>query len=243
MTILPDWFRHSPSAGNRFRESPDTFVWRYVLGNKDEFGGKAAVGSAVERTLAECLIVGEPMDGGTNLALSFYDEQTAGVVGPERDDIPALLERSIAALVPFGKPLTYQAPHALAAGERFGLRYPVKCLTDFGYEDFHVDLKCTWALPSKPKFDHVCQLATYWALTGKAQKLAYVTPKKHAVYDVPEADLEHGWRVMLATWKRIEAFDALCRSKADALAIIPLNPDSFRWSGADMQSVMQTWSI
>lgn len=243
MTILPDWYRHSPSSGNRFREAPDTFVWRYVLGKKEEFGGKAAVGSAIERTLAESLIIGEPMDGGANLALSFYDEQTAGVVGPERDDIQAILARASEAMAPFGKPHTYQAPHKLAAGERFGLRYPIKCLTDFGYEDFYIDTKVTWALPSKPKFDHVCQLATYWALTGKAQKLCYITPKKHAVYDVAEADLEHGWRVMLATWKRIEALDEVCRSAADALAIVPLNPDSFRWSGADMDEVLQTWSV
>jgi len=243
MSILPDWFRHSPSAGNRFREAPDTFVWRYVLGKREEMGGKAAVGVAVERTLAECLIIGAPDDNGIGMLHAAYDDQTAGVVGPERADLPAMFERAVAAMSPFGKPLTFQAPHRLAAGERFGLKYPVKCLTDFGYDDFYVDLKCTWALPSKPKFDHVCQLGTYWALTGKAQKVAYVTPKKHAVYDIPTEDLEHGWRVMLATWKRIEAFDALCKAPADALALVPLNPDSFRWSGADMNAVMEAWQV
>lgn len=242
MSILPDWYRHSPSSGNRFREAPDTFIWRYVLGKKEEFGGKAAVGSAIEIAIHAHSIFADAKEA-EQIALQHYDDAVQGVVGPERDDIPAILWNAWAGMGQFGTPLTYQASHKLAAGERFGLRYPIKCLTDFGYEDFYIDTKVTWALPSKPKFDHVCQLATYWALTGKAQKLCYVTPKKHAVYDVAEADLEHGWRVMLATWKRIEALDSICKSASEALALVPLNPDSFRWSGTDMDEVLQTWSV
>ena len=243
MTLLPNWYRHSASAGNRFREAPDSFLWRYALGNKETVNSKMACGSAVEAGLAIRLAGGGPVDA-SNAAFASYDASMTGEIGPERDDIPALLKQAVDACMPFGQFLTCQSVLKLEAGVYHGLRYPIVAYTDFGYPDFTIDTKVTWRLPSKPDFSHVAQVAVYSNLQGgRPQKIAYITPKKFAVYDVSPEDLDHGWRVMLATWRRIEELDRRCRTPDEALAVIPLNPDNFRWNTADMSKVLATWNV
>ena len=244
MSILPATHRHSASSGNCFRESPDTFIWKYALGNKGPTNSKMASGSAVEKALAAVLVSGFDAEAAAAMTVEFYDMEMAGVIEPERADLPDMLKQALEALAPLGKPLTHQMPVDLQAGVHYGLRYPIIGYTDFGYPDFTLDLKCTWKLPSAPSFGHMLQMAVYWRLQdGKPQKLAYVTPKKQKVYDLAEEDLEHGWRVMLSNWRAIEALDRRCSSAADAIALIPINPDSFRWRGADMATVLNTWGV
>jgi len=179
-----------------------------------------------------------------DIALAEFDATMAGEVTKERDDLAGILEQAKLALAPFGKPLTYQAPIKLAPGERFGLKYGVTGFTDFGYDAFDVDLKVTWALPSKPKFSHVCQVGTYSKLRGdKPQKLCYVTPKKFAIYDVSPEELDMGWRTTFATWKRIETMLSIIETPADATALYPLNLDSFYWSETTKTKAMEAWSI
>lgn len=237
-----DYKHHSVARANKFREAPDAFVGSYLLGWRDEVNGKMAAGSAVERAVNYALLHGR--DGLPERAQDEFDAEMKGEVTKERDDVPLIAMQAFDALVQFGKPLTYQAPIKLAAGERFGLRYAVTGFTDFGYDAFDVDLKVTWALPSKPKFSHVCQVGTYSKLRGdKPQKLCYVTPKKFAVYDVSPEELDMGWRTTLATWKRIETMLSIIETPSDACALYPLNLDSFYWSETSKTKAMEAWAI
>lgn len=239
-----DYRHHSVARANKFREAPDAFVWSYLLGFRDETNGKMAAGSAVEKALHGGLLHGLDIVAIQSEALMHFDAEMTGEVTKERDDLPALCAQALDALSPFGKPLTYQAPVKLAPGERFGLRYGVTGYTDFGYDGFDVDLKVTWALPSKPKFSHVCQVGTYSKLRGdKPQKLCYVTPKKFAVYDVSPEELDLGWRTTFATWKRIETMLSIIETPADACALYPLNLDSFYWSDAMKPKAMEVWNV
>lgn len=237
-----EYKHHSVSRANKFREAPDAFVGSYLLGFRDETNGKMAAGSAVEKAAWAALL-----DGSVDFreaARGYFDAEMKGEVTKERDDLGALMEQALGALKPFGKPLTYQAPIKLAPGERFGLKYGVTGFTDFGYDAFDVDLKVTWALPSKPKFSHVCQVGTYSKIRdGKPQKLCYVTPKKFAVYDVSPEELDMGWRTTLATWKRIENLLDIIERPSDACALYPLNLDSFYWSDAMKPKAMEAWAL
>lgn len=179
-----------------------------------------------------------------DIALAEFDSAMAGEVTKERDDIAGILEQAKLALKPFGRPLTYQTPVKLEAGVRFGLKYPVTGYIDFGYDAFDIDLKVTWALPSKPKFSHICQVGTYSQLRdGKPQKLAYVTPKKFAIYDVSREDLDLGWRTTLSTWRRIETMLSIIETPADAVALYPLNLDSFYWSETTKTKALEAWGV
>lgn len=237
-----DYKHHSVARANKFREAPDSFVGSYLFGWRDEVTGKMAAGSAVEKAVWAALL--DPTLPAAAVAEAAFDAEMKGEVTKERDDLPAICAQALEALTHFGKPLTYQAPVKLAPGERFGLKYGVTGFTDFGYDAFDVDLKVTWALPSKPKFSHVCQVGTYSKLRGdKPQKLCYVTPKKHAIFELSHEELDMGWRTTLATWKRIETMLSIIETPADACALYPLNLDSFYWSDSMKPKAMEAWSL
>jgi hypothetical protein len=82
--MLPDWYRHSPSSGNRYREAPDAFLWRYGFNRKEEKSAKMAVGNAVEFAAAQVLLGVLPNAGAIECALAEYDKQMEGEVSPER---------------------------------------------------------------------------------------------------------------------------------------------------------------
>lgn len=238
-----DYKHHSVARGNKFRNAPDAFVGTYLLGWHEEANAKMAAGSAGEKGTWRGLLEGSSAIAIAT-ALEAFDAEMKGEVTKERDDLPAIVEQAMTALTQFGKPLTYQAPIKLEPGIRFGLRYPVTGFTDFGYDGFDIDMKVTWALPSKPRFDHICQVGTYSQLRdGKPQKLAYVTPKKFAIYDVSPEDLDLGWRTTLATWRRIETMLSIIETPADAVAIYPLNLDSFYWSETTKSKALEAWGV
>lgn len=242
--MIPPRFRHSVSRANMFRESADWFVARYLLNYKDEPNAKMAAGTAVEKAAHAGLIHEYDIFAVVSHALTEFDNIRQGEIDKIRDDIAPLAHHAMEALRPFGKPLTYQQPVFLDAGERFGLRFPVSGYTDFGYDGFDIDLKVTWALPSKPKFGHICQVGTYSKLRGdKPQKLCYVTPKKSAIYDVSPEALDLGWRTTLATWKRIETLLSVIDRPEDATRLIPLNLDSFYWPDNLKTQALQAWGI
>lgn len=239
-----DYKHHSVARANKFREAPDSFIGSYLFGWRDELNGKMAAGSAVEKALHAGLLHGLDIAAIHSEALTHFDAEMAGEVTKERDDLGALCHQAMEALKQFGKPLTYQAPVKLEPGIRFGLKYGVTGYTDFGYDAFDIDLKVTWALPSKPKFSHVCQVGTYSQLRdGKPQKLCYVTPKKFAIYDVSREDLDLGWRTTLATWRRIETMLSIIETPADAVALYPLNPDSYYWSETTKAKAIEAWAL
>lgn len=241
--MLPDWYRHSPSSGNRYREAPDAFLWRYGFGKKEDKNARMAVGNAVEFAAAQVLLGVLPNAGAVDAALGEYDKQMQGEVAPERDDIAALVVNTIDGLKALDRPLLgYQHKYGLAAGERYGLRYPITAYTDFTFSDLIVDCKVTWRMPSEPKFSHVCQLGTYHALSGgKAQAILYVTPKKRSRMEIPELDLKAGFACMLSAWQRIEALAERFNRPEDALAILPHNPESYFWNEASRKEAAAVW--
>lgn len=241
--LLPDWYRHSPSSGNLYREAPDAWLWRYGFGKRDERTARMAMGVAAEYGVSIALTSDASDDDAAAAAIAEFDKLMAGEVSAERDAAGAICRQMLAVLRPLGKPLSLQAVHALATGERYGFAYPVKAVTDLGYEDFYIDLKATMACPSAPKFGHVAQVGTYEALTGKPQKLLYATPKRAALYDVSPEDSAHGWAVMKAAWRRIEALAQQFRRPEDAASVIPFNPDSFYWADAAKAEAATAWRI
>jgi hypothetical protein len=238
-----DLKHHSASKASTFRNDPSWFIASYMLGYRGETSGKMAAGKAVEAGLWQHMLHGDA-EASTAAALAEFDGEMAGEVTKERDDITPMLEKAVSAVAEFGKPLTYQTPVKLAAQERYGFAWPVVGYIDFGFDGFDLDLKCTWQLPSKPRFDHIAQVGLYSQLRdGKPQKIAYVTPKKFAVYDISPEDLDMGWRVTAATFRRIENLCSICDTAQDAIKIIPLNTESFYWPENLKQQAMGAWNV
>lgn len=242
--MLVSHYRHSPSSGNLYREAPDAFLWKYGFGRREDPNGKMAAGTAAEFAAAQVLLNTVQESDLADCALLKFDEQTAGVVFPEREDVPALAKSVLDGLRAIDKPLmTYQHKLTLNAGERYGLKYPVIGYTDFSFTDLTVDCKVTWRLPSEAKFSHVCQLGTYHALSGKQQALLYVSPKKRTRIELPEETLRSGFATMLSTWQRIEALAEAFKTPEAAVKVIAHNADSYFWSDAARKEAATIWNI
>ena len=119
-----------------------------------------------------------------------------------------------------------------------------------GYWDFQwadhgivVDLKTTEALPSQIKTAHARQVALYAAVSGNMDaRLAYVTPKKRAVYGL-ENVREH-----INALKRIamavERFLALSDDPEFFVSITSPDLESFYWQTPQArQAAFEIWRI
>ncbi len=242
--MLPDWYRHSPSSGNLYREAPDAWLWRYGFGKRDEKSARMAMGSAAEHGVNLALTsAGMAETDILQAVVTEFDKLMQGEVSPERDAAPLICKQMLAKLTPLGKPLTIQQVVNVPTGQRYGFAYPVKGVVDLSYENFDIDLKATMACPSSPKFSHAAQVGTYSELRSKPQKVLYATPKRAELYDITPEDAAFGWSVMRSAWLKIEQLAARFNRPEDAAAIIPFNPDSFYWSDAAKAEAATVWRI
>jgi hypothetical protein len=118
-----------------------------------------------------------------------------------------------------------------ARGE--GWQIPVIGFLDLVYPQHGlvIDLKTTGRIPSKMSAEHQLQRAIYQKAKGNmAVKFLYVSDKKTNMLEDGDAD------ELLAQAKvqigRMEAFLRHC-DKETALAIVPVQPSSFYWQGAE----------
>jgi len=94
-----------------------------------------------------------------------------------------------------------------------------------------IDLKTTSRLPSSMSAEHVLQRAIYQKAKGNmAVRFLYVTPKKAVMLE--DGDVNETLALAKAQINRLEAF-LRAVDKDTARAIVPLNPNSFYWSGAE----------
>jgi hypothetical protein len=242
--VLPDWYRHSPSSGNLYREAADAWLWRYGFGKKDERNARMAMGSAAEHGVNLAMTSDMSDDDAAKAAVAEFDKRMEGEVSAERDAVPLICKQMLAKLRSLGKPLTIQQVVNVPTGQKYGFAYPVKGVVDLSYEGFDIDLKATMACPSSPKFSHVAQVGTYAELRQKPQKVLYATPKRAELYDITLEDAAYGWSVMRSSWLKIEALAQRFNRPEDALSVIPFNPDSFYWSDAKSKAEAATvWRI
>lgn len=184
--------RHSPSSLNLFSACLSMFVLEKILGRRMPVGAAAHRGTAVEAGIAHGLDDLEaPLADCVAVAERKFSELSGLTVDTRRekiaDGIPAMVERGLSELRPYGKPTSSQG---FINWQPDGLKYPIVGYYDFLWQDHGVvvDLKTTEKLPSAIKTAHARQVALYTG--GNMQgRLAYVTPAKSAVYaleNVPE---------------------------------------------------------
>jgi hypothetical protein len=241
--MLPDWYRHSPYAGNLYREAPDAWLWRYGFGERDERNARMAMGLAAEFGVSLAMTSAVTDDEAAAAAVAEFDKLTQGEISPERDAAALICKQMLAKLRPLGKPLAIQAVVNVPTGQKYGFAYPVKSVVDLSFEGFDIDLKATMTCPSAPKFSHVAQLGTYAELRGKPQKILYATPKRAELHHIAAEDAAFGWAVMRSAWRKIEALAQRFNRPEDALSVIPFNPDSFYWSDAEKARAATLWRI
>lgn len=217
----------SPSSLNLFRAAPARWIASYLFNIRDGAGPAAWRGIAVEAGLEQALYKTGGFDP-LKTALENFEANAQGEISDdidkERAVIPGMLEQACKAFSDWPVPTAKQ----MKIEHWFdGVSVPLIGYIDFIFEDCLVDLKTTKALPSAPKAAHCRQVALYEAARKQPAKLAYVTAKKHAIYDVETAPYLAELRRDALT---LQSLLDKCDTPQDAASITPLDLDSFYWS-------------
>lgn len=228
----------SASSLALYRNCPALWVGKYLYGWRDDVGPRAWLGSAVEAGL-DLALYGR--DGALETARERFDLDAQGEVTDEIEkalaDLPGMLEQAILATKDFGQPVARQSriEHWLD-----GIEVPIIGYVDYLYEDWLFDLKTTARLPSEPRPDHACQVGIYNAATGRKARLVYVTPKKHAVYDVP--DLTDAMWTVAKSAHAVRKLLAMTVDKEQAAGVFVPDFSSFYWSDSTKEAAKAVWA-
>lgn len=188
--MTPKNSRHSPSSLNAFASSPAMFIMERLLGFSSPVGAAAYRGTACETGLVSALEYETSDDDAVKLALDEFDKLAALSGDPRLDKVRRQVEpitrQAIKAFSGYGPPSSTQG---LIEWKPPELEYPI-----IGYYDFMwdvagivVDLKTRVACPSAILPSHARQVAFYTA-GNLAGRVAYVTPKRHEIYELEDID-------------------------------------------------------
>jgi len=236
----------SPSTCNLFEASPAAFVLNKVLKRGGSVGASAHRGSAVEAGIAygltndvsakECIEVAEKEFWRLN-ALSSDPRSEK-----EKSSIADFVTIGLAELLPYGKPSSTQVKIQYSFDE---IAVPFVGFYDFLFKDkIIVDLKTTFALPSKISAKHARQVSLYVkALDGATEgRVTYVTPKKSATYVVDQVD-DH-----LLAIKRIgmtiQRFLSLSTDPEELASYVVPDTSSFYFNDDEArQAAFEIWGV
>lgn len=228
----------SASSINLWANAPDVWVMQYLHGKRTGMSAAPWRGICVEDAVVETLMGGSEEEAIANALAKFDqrfpigDEKTT----KERDMITPMVQLAVEELTEFGKPEfpeneRQEKISITAKGD--GWEIPVIGYLDlvFPQHGVVIDLKTTSRLPSSMSAEHVLQRAIYQKAKGNmAVRFLYVTPKKAVMLE--DGDVNETLALAKAQINRLEAF-LRAVDKDTARAIVPLNPNSFYWSGAE----------
>lgn len=238
--------RHSPSSLNLFASSPALFVLEKIIGIRQPGSAPMYRGTAIEDGVTHGLMNQDaPMSDCVAVALKKYDSITALSTDARREDyratIPGMVESALAALRPYGVPTQCQG---FIEWRPEGLKHPIVGYWDYHWADHNItiDLKTTEKLPSAVKVPHARQVSLYVTSNNADARIAYITPKKQAVYRVENIDQHR--KALHAMAIKCEAFLALSEDPAFFKSITLPDLESFYWSGPPMrQLAFEHWNI
>ena len=230
----------SASMLNQSIDSIATFVAQRLFGYRFPFGAAPKRGLAVEAGVVAVLARGAKLSVATDHAVRQFDDETrlnthepVEKRDAEREHIAPMIELALEALADYGEAVVP------AAGQE---QVTLVCKTDewslpiIGYLDMRfpavdkiVDLKTTLRMPSEMSAAHQRQRAIYAKATGDAVEFLYVTPKKTAFKADGDVDA-----IMAEIKTHFIRLEALLRLDPEMIRqIIPVQPESFYWKGAE----------
>jgi hypothetical protein len=240
--ILREDYRHSASRGNSFVDSPAYWIITELFDYKEPANARMLMGLAAEEAAQEGL-KGETEDliksGAESAFRRLYAEANDTKTNAEEiecDELYWCQEIAVKftnSLKEFGKVISYQNEKII---NQEGLIKPIKCITDFEFEDVIIDTKATAYLKRLksgkldanwyPKASDVRQQYLYKRIYNKPTMLLYASAKDQEAVDmidrIPDIDL-------IQVFRTIEHICTVAKSKDDVVKMFPLTMDNFRW--------------
>lgn len=211
----------SASSLNLWKGAPGLWCLRYIARVRDDGNPAMWRGSAVENGLA-ALLRGTDLTAATEIAHQAFalNSQTYAEDASEEGDLIAPMLEQCARWV---KPSALNATQLKIEHFFDPIPIPVIGYIDFCFDGIDIDLKTTKALPSAPRPDHVRQVSIYRAARGRTGGILYITPKKHAYYDVTDDMMNEALEELAADALSLNNYLARCDSKDDALKSLPVD--------------------
>lgn len=237
--------RHSPSSLNLFAASPALFVLEKIMGHRQPGNAPMYRGTAVEDGVTYGLMnPGTSFEECSAAAFKKYDTISALSGDKRREDyratIPDMVKSALDELRPYGVPTDCQK---FVEWRPAGLSFPIVGYLDYHWADHNitVDLKTTEKMPSAVKVAHARQISLYVTSNNADARACYVTPKKHATYQIENVDAHRNALHQMAL--RCEAFLALSDDPEFFKSITIPDLDSFYWAGPARELAFQHWKI
>jgi hypothetical protein len=232
----------SASSINLYANAPDVWVVSYLFGRKTPMGPAPWRGICVEDAVVQ-ILMGDSETAAIDQALEKFDKRFPigdDKTSAERRRIQPMTQLAIEELVEFGKPEfpedeEHPQEQISITAKGKGWSIPVIGYLDLVYPQHGVviDLKTTGRIPSTMSAEHQLQRAIYAKAKGKGNmsvRFLYVSEKKTSMLeDGDPTELLAQAKVQIS---RMEAFLRHC-DKETARAIVPVQPSSFYWQGAE----------
>ena len=234
----------SASSINLWTNAPDVWVASYLFKKRTPMGAAAMRGICTEDAVANTLTGKLHKAGALDQALEKFDSMffmADEKITKERAMIEPCMELTLQELEHYGKPEfpeEGQIKVSITATDRNDDGEVIWSVPVIGYLDFvfpdHgvvIDLKTTGRIPSKMSPEHQLQRAIYQKARGnQVVKFLYVSSKKTNM-------LEDGdpTEILGLAKKQIARLEKFLRagSAEDIREVIPVNPNSFYWNGAE----------
>jgi len=228
----------SASSINLWLNAPDVWIMQYLHGLRTPMGAAPWRGICVEDAVVATLQGGSEQDA-IKMALEKFDKRFLigdDATTKERELIQPMIQLAIEELMEYGRPEFpeeggQEKISITAKGD--GWEIPVIGYLDlvFPQHGVVIDLKTTTRIPSSMSAEHQLQRAIYQKAKGNmGVKFLYVSAKKTAMLE--DGDVA---TTLAAAKKQITRIEAFLRhtDKETARLIVPHNPSSFYWRGAE----------
>ena len=234
----------SYSAVEMSATDPAAYLMRYPLGIKGSTNANMARGNAVEHAIEVALMdeFGD-IEDAIETGIKQFNRETALVVAKEdrdkeREQIEGYIRQGVEALGKYGIPTSTQNKIKLELPD---CPVPIIGFDDFqfdnGIEKHSIDLKTTKQCPSAIRDNHRRQGAIYaTALPEHQIKFCYVTPKKHAIYEVTHVEAKELMQDFVKRVKALEKFLSISDDAMELASFFAPTYSSFYWNDPVMRS-------
>ena len=236
----------SPSQINDMTDCVNHWMVGRIMNKLPKFTGNSATarGNAVEHALYQKLYHNKSDDECIQAGIDNYIGDMA--LKPddnkqkERDNIEPMFLQLAEPLAEYGDPLRANNPREQHEINLQMLHYPRM----IGYLDlkYHthnmvIDIKTTTRLPSSIPDSHARQGALYAQATGARVRFAYATPKKFAIYELEQDQIDKWINEIRCTLQRVERLLNLSKDIKEVVKYTIPNYASWAWKDPEARKV------
>tara|TARA_R110001592_G_scaffold207996_1_gene458985 strand:+ start:1418 stop:2233 length:816 start_codon:yes stop_codon:yes gene_type:complete len=236
--MLKKEYRHSASSANAFIDSPAYWVITKLYNFEGPVNSRMVMGTAAEHGANEALSnINLKPEEVMQKAEDKYLKEGGDPHNSDMEKARNISMRFVTNLSEFGDLVSYQN-EKMTDGKKYGLKYPIKTVTDFEFEEVIVDTKATAYLKRLkkgildpnwyPKSSDVRQQMLYAEVYKKPTMLLYSSEIDTEAVDMVDRPKHHLDDIINAM-KTIEHISSIAKTKEDIIRMYPLNMDNFRW--------------